>query len=490
MEEQTASKVPVHIWKRIGFILSAVLILVVAAYVFIFHINQFSLTVVLTGDSQINVEYGDSYEEPGAEVYLSGTLLWKNGMIPENAAIEVSGDVKEDTKGKYILTYRASYYSLQAAAERTVRIVDTVSPVITLIDVSDETILPGTQYVEEGYSAHDNYDGDITDWVVRTEGLGVVTYSVFDSSGNPATVEREIPYYDPLPPEIHLEEGEHITISVGTFYKDPGFTASDNADGDITELVETDGEEVLWYLPGTYQTSYSVTDSFGNVTSVTRTIDVVAEPRPEIVYPGGKVIYLTFDDGPGPYTSQLLNVLRKYGVKATFFVTDSGYDSVMRDIVNQGHSIGIHSITHNYEEIYASPEAFFSDLYGMQQIIYENTGVKTTLMRFPGGSSNLVSQFNRGIMSTLAEAVQDAGFQYFDWNVDSNDAGGAKRMETVLANVLGGVEKNRISVVLQHDIHPYSVDAVEDIILWGLDNGYTFLPLQPNSPNLHHTVMN
>ena len=106
------------------------------------------------------------------------------------------------------------------------------------------------------------------------------------------------------------------------------------------------------------------------------------------------------------------------------------------------------------------------------------------------GGSNLVSKFNEGIMTTLTEAVQDAGFQYFDWNVDSNDAGGALRAKTVAANVLGGVENRRISIVLQHDIHDFSVDAVEDIIIWGLKNGYTFHALTENSPTCHHRVNN
>ena len=219
-------------------------------------------------------------------------------------------------------------------------------------------------------------------------------------------------------------------------------------------------------------------------------MEVVAQPRPQIEKPDGKTIYLTFDDGPGPFTEQLLEVLGKYGVKATFFVTDTGYDSVMKKIVEQGHSIGIHSVTHNYEQIYASPEAYFADLFGMQDIIFENTGVRTNLLRFPGGSSNTVSCFNEGIMSLLTEAVQDAGFQYFDWNVDSNDAGGARKSQTVFSNVTAGVSQNRISVVLQHDIHAFSVEAVEDIIVWGLDNGYTFLPLQQNSPPMHHGVNN
>ena len=490
MKEQTLHNPSMRIGKWFGITLAVVLILLFMAYIFLFHINHFSLSVELTGEKEMDVEYGSSYREPGANVILRGTLFLKDGIAPEDATFSVLGTVQEDTKGQYTLTYEAAYQNLRASAVRMVRVVDTQCPVITLTDISDETILPGMMYEEEGFKAIDNYDGDITDRVIRIEKLGVIAYSVFDSSGNPAYAEREIPYYDPLPPEIHLEQGDYITIPVGTIYEDPGYTAVDNADGDITENVIVESEEILWYQPGIYYTRYTVADSFENATTVVRTVEVVAEPRPEIVYPGGKVIYLTFDDGPGPYTEQLLNVLSKYGVKATFFVTGRGYGYLMKDIVDRGHSIGIHSVTHTYEQIYASPEDFFRDLQGMQNIIYENTGVKTTLMRFPGGSSNLVSRFNKGIMSTLTEAVQNAGFQYFDWNVDSDDAGRAKKTETVLKNVITGVQQERISVVLQHDIHPYSVDAVEDIILWGLDNGYQFLPLEPNSPNVHHTVQN
>jgi len=203
------------------------------------------------------------------------------------------------------------------------------------------------------------------------------------------------------------------------------------------------------------------------------------------------VIYLTFDDGPGPYTEALLEVLDKYDVKATFFVTNGEYNHVMKQIVDQGHAIGIHSVTHNYEKIYASPEAYFEDLHGMQEIIYKNTGVRTTLMRFPGGGSNLVSRrISPGIMSLLTEAVQDGGFQYFDWNVTSGDAGETQETDEVYLNVVEGVRNNRVSVVLQHDIHPYSVDAVEDIIIWGLNNGYRFLALEENSPGFHHYVAN
>lgn len=478
-----------NLWKWIFGILALVFVLLGVGIYLVFGVNQFYLEIHIQGDPEINLEYGNAYMEPGADILLRGSLILKEGIEPEDVTLDIDTDLQEDTVGKYYVTYSASYHGLSASAERIIRVVDPVCPVIELISDPELTLLPHTIYEEEGYKATDNYDGDITDRVVRKETYGKITYTVLDSSGNPAVAVREIPYYDPLPPVITLEEGNEITIPVGTIFQDPGYTAEDNVDGDVTGLVETEGE-VLWHTPGVYEIVYRVTDGYENTAETVRRVEVVAAQRPEVQYPQKKTIYLTFDDGPGPYTMDLLDTLDRFGVKATFFVVNSGYDRVMREIVRRGHSIGIHSVTHNYEEIYASPEAYFTDLYGMQEIIYESTGKRTWLMRFPGGSSNLVSKFTPGIMTLLSEAVQDAGFRYFDWNVDSNDAGGAKRAQTVVNNVTAGIQQQYYAVVLQHDIHDFSVEAVEDIILWGKDNGYQFLPLTENSPVVQHDVAN
>ena len=478
------------IWKWVLGILVTLAVLVAGAVFVVFRVNQFSLVVTVVGEAEMMAEYGVPYEDPGAEVRLYGSLFWKDGIVPEDLSLEIHNGINEAVPGKYTVRYSAEYRGLYAEDSRIVRVVDMECPVITLVPGPEETILPGAHYEEPGYKATDNVDGDITDKVVRVEELGIITYAVVDSSGNPAYAEREIPYYDPLPPEIALEGGTEYAITVGSFYEEPGFTATDNADGDITDRVVVEGE-VDCFSSGVYPITYTVLDTFQNETVVTRNVSVVAKERPETVYPQKKTIYLTFDDGPGPYTEALLDVLDSYGVKATFFVIDSGYNSAMRQIVNRGHSIGIHSLDHDYETIYASPEAYFEDLLGMQQRIFDITGVKTTLMRFPGGGSNTVSRdLHEGLMTLLTEAVQDAGFQYFDWNVDSDDAGSARKSKTVLSNVIDGVSQHRHSVVLQHDIHAYSVDAVEDIIIWGLNNGYQFLPLTQNSPGMHHGVNN
>ena len=456
--------------------------------VVVFVWNRFHLEIRLKGEQEMVLEYGEVYEEPGLVALVKGSVLFLQGWEPD-ISYTVEGVVDPEKLGLQTISYHVEYFGLKATATRTIQVLDTRSPVITLHTKPGYTVPEKGPYEEEGFSAWDNRDGDITHKVVRQEHLGYVTYAVMDSSGNPAYARREIPEYDYTPPELILKGYPDLTISAGCKYEDPGCTAFDNVDGDITNLIQVDGE-VIWYKKGEYKILYTVTDSFGNTATAERIVRVAARPGTDTVYPGNKVIYLTFDDGPGPYTVELLDLLDSYDVKATFFVMNNGYYDVMRRIVEEGHSIAIHTMSHNYRKIYASEEAFFDDLYGMQKLIEDKTGVKTWLMRFPGGSSNAVSRFNEGIMTRLTEAVEDAGFRYFDWNVDSDDAGNARKSETVYRNVISGVANNQVSVVLQHDIHRYSVDAVEDILVWGFENGYTFLPLQENSPTIHHGLNN
>ena len=488
MEESSKKRGRPLRWFLIGAVTLGVLAL--AAWFVVFRVNRFSLELVLTGEPKLLLEYGDSFTEPGVTPILRGTLILKDGYTPENLEIRRETDLNEGKLGKYTITYSAELLNCQASAQREIRVIDTKAPTITLTEDPEGTLEEGVIYQEAGFTASDNYDGDLTARVVRTEEPGLVIYAVTDSSGNPAVAKRKIPLRDMVLPEIQLEGGEDYVITLGTRYEEPGFTATDNVDGDVTAMVRVEGE-VDWLTAGIYPITYTVSDSCENTTVVTRNVEVAAQEWTDTVYPEGKVVYLTFDDGPSAYTSELLDVLDAYGAKATFFVVGSGSGNMMRQIVKRGHSIGIHTVSHDYGQIYSSPEAYFDDLMKMQSIIYDHTGVKTTLMRFPGGSSNLVSRKScEGIMTFLTQAVQDAGFQYFDWNVYSGDAGETKRTEKVVENVIGGIQEHRVSIVLQHDIHKYSVDAVEDILRWGKRNGYKFLALQNDSPGFHHDLNN
>lgn len=206
-----------------------------------------------------------------------------------------------------------------------------------------------------------------------------------------------------------------------------------------------------------------------------------------------KVIYLTFDDGPGPYTAQLLDILQKQNVKATFFLVNTGYDmeALLGRMVDEGHSIGIHSDCHDFKTIYANDDALWEDIYTMQSLIEEKCGEKTCLLRFPGGSSNTVSRrYCPGIMSRAIARAEADGFAYFDWNVDSGDAYGCQDGEVIFRKVICGIRGRNRAVVLQHDVNRCSVQTVERIICWGKSNGYVFRALTADSPACRHRVQN
>lgn len=475
-----------RVWVILAVILLVLGLLAGAAYAFLFHLGGFRVDFVMQGDREMVLRYGEPFEEPGVDAYFRGDYLFKSGR---RLPVVTEGSVSDDTIGSYEITYRAEYGFWESKLTRKVHILDRVKPRILLLGDPGSYVLPGEGYFEEGYIAKDNYDGDLTDQVEVTKFHNKWVYSVTDSSGNRTEVTRELIYYDPVHPTITLLGDKEITLEAGTSFKDPGYTASDNLDGDLTDQVEVSGK-VNFYQAGTYTLTYSVKDAFGNESTASRIIRITGTSQPEIVTPTGKVIYLTFDDGPGPYTKDLLAVLKKYNVKATFFVISTKYFDVVKDIVKDGHSIGIHCYTHDYNKVYASEDAYFKDLRKIQDKIEDYTGVRTTLVRFPGGSSNTASRFNKGIMTRLTKALHDMGYQYYDWNVDSYDAGGAKDADSVFDLVTRGVQEQNVSIVLQHDIKKYSVDAVEDIIVWGLNHGYRFLPLDPTSPNAHHGVQN
>ena len=204
------------------------------------------------------------------------------------------------------------------------------------------------------------------------------------------------------------------------------------------------------------------------------------------------IIYLTFDDGPGDHTAALLDVLKKYDVKATFFVTGYGSDEMIKREYDEGHTVGLHTLSHRYNLIYTSPEAYFDDLVKVSERVKSITGEDPKLIRFPGGSSNTVSaRYDHGIriMSILTSEVEKRGYHYYDWNVNSGDAGGATTADAVYTNVVTHL-KSGPNVVLQHDVKDFSVAAVERIIQFGLTNNYVFLPLDFDSFNAHHGVNN
>ncbi len=192
-------------------------------------------------------------------------------------------------------------------------------------------------------------------------------------------------------------------------------------------------------------------------------------------------VYLTFDDGPSSNTGRILDLLAEYDVKATFFVNGREgpiSESLYKRIVDEGHTLGMHSYTHKYDEIYESKQAFIKDLERLQDYLYEITGVWPRFYRFPGGSSNEVSTVS---MQELADYLKEQDIYYLDWNVASGDAMGTNLSAGALAQrVLGMIGEEETQVVLMHDAADKSatVDALA-IILEDLtkQDGVEILPV-------------
>ena len=203
-----------------------------------------------------------------------------------------------------------------------------------------------------------------------------------------------------------------------------------------------------------------------------------------------KKIYLTFDDGPSANTDKILDILDKYNIKATFFVlgkTGEFASRAYKRIVDEGHSLGMHSFSHKYSEVYATKESFINDVTRLQEYLYEETGVWSRLYRFPGGSSNKVSKVP---MNELIEYLNEQGIRYFDWNVSADDAvSGGLSKEKIVSNCLGTIDKYDECVILMHDAldKKSTLAALEEIIIRLNQRGDSeFLPITDDTIPVQH----
>lgn len=181
-------------------------------------------------------------------------------------------------------------------------------------------------------------------------------------------------------------------------------------------------------------------------------------------------VYLTFDDGPNENTADKLYILRSRGVKATFFVVpdrSAACTQRLKAIVADGHAIGVHSTSHEYKEIYASVEAYLKDFYEAWDTIYDATGVKTEIFRFPGGSKN---DYNEATRDAIIKEMTRRGFRYYDWNVDSGDAAGANWTQ-MHNSIPRDIEDKYRSIVLMHD-RTNATLVLDDVISVLLSEGY------------------
>ena len=173
-------------------------------------------------------------------------------------------------------------------------------------------------------------------------------------------------------------------------------------------------------------------------------------------------------------------------------MTNSGPDELIKRAYDEGHTIALHTASHNYSIVYASVDSYFNDLNIVSERVKNITGVESKIIRFPGGSSNTVSRkYSSGIMSYLTSEVLKRGYRYYDWNVSSGDAaGGSPTASMIYDNVVSNLSKNRVNMVLMHDIKTYTRDALRDIIRYGKENGYVFDKITQDTEMITQRVNN
>ncbi|SMP38091.1 polysaccharide deacetylase family protein [Anoxynatronum buryatiense] len=216
-----------------------------------------------------------------------------------------------------------------------------------------------------------------------------------------------------------------------------------------------------------------------------------------------RTVYLTFDDGPSANTARILDLLKQHQIPATFFVVGSDSEFAQRmyhRIVDEGHALGNHTYTHDYQQIYSSVDGFMNDVLRLQDHLETITGVRPEVFRFPAGSNNrFYQQFqssdNPFFMIEIMQALENKGLAYFDWNVSSTDAA-ASTLDTdiIISNTLNNLAGHQNAIILFHDSSPKTttVEALPQIIAHLKSRGYTFKKLTSDSfyVKFHHLGMN
>lgn len=448
-----------------------------------------SISSILINDSLIKLK-GDNVVINLNEDYVESGYKASLFSIDLNKYVVVKNNINTGRVGEYQVDYKLKWFIFHCHKHRNIKVVDQIKPNISLIGDDVITLCPNKKYIEEGYEATDNYDGNLHDKVRIREYNDRIIYSVSDLSNNYAETIRYIKFQDEEKPKITLKGKQTMTIYLNNAFKEPGFKVTDNCDANLNEKVEILGKVDTTKL-GNYTLTYQVKDESGNIASVKRKISVINKKVSSEL----ATIYLTFDDGPSlDVTPKILDILKQENIKATFFVTSINTDTdfLIKRAYEEGHTIALHTYSHNYSEIYASTDAYFKDLEMIRNRVYEITGVYSNFIRFPGGSSNTISKFNPGIMSKLVSEVSEKGYIYFDWNVSSGDASLKTTKDKTYNNVTKGLKKMRGNIVLMHDRlgNDSTAEALKDIIKYGKEQGYTFKSINNSSPTAHHGIKN
>lgn len=407
--------------------------------------------------------------------------------------LEIENHVDNQQLGEY----QIEYIYKDKKFVLTVYIDDVIAPVFDTVNAKillNETIDP--------YSLVENIQDDSQtivyfkeDYLFNEEKTYCVCVIVEDEYENKTeknayvlveTEDTQAPIIEDLE-KLTILSGDSVDLKEGIVVKD---------DHDPNPILTIDDSALNIRKIGEYEVYYQVEDQYGNKRVYTRIVEVLSQyDNREAKQDNVKTCYLTFDDGPSVNTGEVLKILEEYQIKATFFVTGTSPKDFhyIKEAYEQGHTIGLHSYSHDYEYIYSSLKNYISDLNKIKEVVYEQTGQYTTFLRFPGGSSNLVSKkYNVGIMARLTRKVIDLGYQYYDWTCINGDGEGIKTVDGLIQKAIEEINGQEDIMFLMHDSASCenTVKALPTILDELIEQGYQFEVVDQYSPTFHHMVQN
>lgn len=360
----------------------------------------------LNGSKNMIISYRDKYEEPG--------VIVKNATGNYMSKIKIDNNIDNKTIGNYYVDYSLKLGGKTLQVRRNVKVIDDVSPVIKLKGDQIIEISINSKYEEPGFAATDEYDGELTDKVeiigeVNTQEYGeyVIKYKVTDNSSNTTEVNRIIKVIDEIEPTIECKNN-YSAFKTGSI-NIIGCEATDNFDGDLTNLITVSGEYDV-NEPGIYKIKYKVSDNAGNKTSIEHNIIIYNEKQ--------STAYLTFNNSPTSLTDEILEILNEYQIKSTFFVSleqKEEYYKQLNKILENGNELGIIGY-HQTENIYKNSKTFKSYFEETEELIYNKTGKKITSYRFPETSNS--KKLNINTFNKIKEYLNNKNIIYYDWNIE------------------------------------------------------------------------
>lgn len=381
--------------------------------------------------------------------------------------------------------YKVVFHYKKVKKTMTLKVVDTTPPIVSTkeVKVALNQSIKADDLIESISDASQTKAYFLEDYQFDQVGQKEVSIIVEDESHNKTqkSVLLDV-VLDQEPPKIIAS---HLNVLVGHDIDiQSQIHVKDNFDKNPEVLIDTSSLDTS--KEGNYSVIIKAKDQSGNESQKTIQVLVVSEEN-------NKVVYLTFDDGPSKYTPEVLDILQSYGCQATFFITGMNpqYRNYIKMASDQGHTIGLHTYSHNYSQVYSSTDAYFQDLNKIGELAKEYLGYVPHYIRFPGGSSNAVSKkYCKGIMTQLTQMVEEKGYTYFDWNCENGD-GYAKMSKKEMLKRATSATGNQV-MILMHDANgkQNTIDILPQVIEYYQKRGYVFKAIDDSTDGFHQQINN